>query len=100
MALIKITPSSLRDRAKEVRTRKQEFDDTMGKLKSLVAALGEEWQGEAQTAFENDFENMKRNIESFSQCIEQYAKAMDTAANELEQADQNLKSKMSGSTVG
>lgn len=100
MAMIKVTPDSLRGKAKEVRERRSEFDQTMSKLKTLVGSLSDEWQGEAQTAFEQDFENMKRNIDSFSECLEQYAKSMDTAANELEAADQNLKSKMSGSTLG
>ncbi len=100
MAFIKVTPDTLRGKAKEVDGYNDEFKTTMSKLQSLVGALGEEWQGEAQTAFTNDFENMKKTINSFSEALNRYARAMDTAANELEATDQTLKSKMSGSTVG
>ena len=72
----------------------------MSKLQNLVAALGDEWQGEAQTAFTNDFEHMKKTISSFSDALNRYARAMDKAADQLEATDQQLKSQMSGSTVG
>ena len=100
MATIRITPDSLRSRAKEVDGYREEFNTTMGKLQSLVGALGDEWQGDAQVAFTQDFENMKKNITSFSECLQRYADAMRTAAAELEATDTNLKSKMSGSSVG
>ncbi|MBR0039179.1 MAG: WXG100 family type VII secretion target [Lachnospiraceae bacterium] len=97
---IRITPESLRSNATKVDGYRSEFDGTMSNLQRLVDNLGSEWEGQAQAAFNNDFQNMKKTITSFSQCLQRYADAMRTAAAELEQADQNLKSKMSGSTVG
>ncbi len=97
---IRITPESLRGNATKVDGYRSEFDTTMSNLQRLVDNLSSEWEGQAQTAFTNDFQNMKKTITSFSQCLQRYSDAMRTAATELEQADQNLKSKMSGSTVG
>ena len=97
---IRITPESLESNAKKVDGYNAEFNSTMTNLKNLVDNLGSEWEGQAQTAFVTDFENMKKTITSFSECLERYANAMRTAAQELRQADENLKSKMSGSTVG
>lgn len=98
--LIKVTPELLEGEAKKVSGCNDEFRTTTDKLKQIVANLKEVWEGQAQAAFEADFENMKKTITSFSACLDRYSEAMKTAARELKQADETLKSKMSGSSVG
>ena len=66
----------------------------MAKLRSLVLALNETWKGEAQDAFVAKFESMQNSFTSFSEMLEGYAKLMDTAARELQNTDQSLKSTM------
>ena len=97
---IRITPESLESNARKVEGYKSEFETTMKNLTNLVDGLRDEWEGEAQTAFVTDFDNMRKTITSFSETMQRYAEAMKTAAKELRQADENLKSKMSGSSVG
>lgn len=94
MAIIQVTPEVLISKANEVRSLKAQHDDTMAKLRSLVLALNETWKGEAQDAFVAKFEGMQNSFTSFSEMLEGYAKLMDTAARELQNTDQSLKSTM------
>ena len=94
MAIIPVTPEVLNSKANEVRSLKAQHDDTMAKLRSLVLALNETWKGEAQDAFVAKFESMQNSFTSFSEMLEGYAKLMDTAARELQNTDQSLKSTM------
>lgn len=94
MAVIQVTPETLRSKASDVRNYRQEHNDTMTKLKNLIYALNEIWKGDAQNAFLSKYESMQPTFTNFSELLEGYAKLMDTAANELEATDQSLKSTM------
>ena len=72
MAVIQVTPETLRQKATDVRT----------------------YKGEAQDAFLAKFESMQSTFTNFSEMLEGYAKLMDTAATQLENTDQSLKSTM------
>lgn len=97
MAIIQITPEVLSSKAGEVRTLKSQHDETMAKLRSLVLSLNETWKGEAQDAFVAKFESMQSSFNNFSEMLEGYAKLMDTAARELQNTDQGLKTTMQNS---
>lgn len=97
MALIQVTPEVLRGKANDVRTYKSEHDEVMAKLKNLVYALNEVWKGEAQDAFVAKYESMQSTFNEFSVLIENYAKAMDASANQLEQTDAELKRSINNS---
>lgn len=94
MAVIQVTPETLRSKASEVRGYRSEHNDTMAKLKNLIYALNEIWKGDAQNAFLSKYESMQSTFTNFSELLEGYAKLMDTAANELEATDQSLKTTM------
>ena len=92
MALIQVTPDELRAKATQVRNYKTQHDDVITQLRTLVNGLNDSWKGEAQTAFVNNFESMRSTFTDFSNMLEDYAKRMDTAANQLEQTDSSLAS--------
>lgn len=95
MAVIQVTPETLREKATNVRTYKDEHDQVIQKLRTLVEGLNETWKGEAQDAFVAKFNSMQTTFTNFSEMLEGYAKLMDTAATQLENTDQSLKSTMS-----
>ncbi len=94
MALIQVTPETLRSKAADVRTYRSEHDEVISRLKNLVYALNEVWKGDAQDAFLAKFESMQSTFINFSELLEGYSKLMDAAANELESTDQSLKTTM------
>lgn len=98
MAMIQITPESLRSKAAEVRSLKSTHDETMNRLKNLVHGLSSEWKGEAQDAFLANFDGMQAKFTQFSEMLEGYAKLMDTAATDMQGADTGVKAKVQSFT--
>ena len=95
MALSQVTPDLLKGKANELRTLKGQHDEAMSKMRSLITNLNEVWKGDAQTAFLNKYESMQSTFTNFSQMLEDYAKLMDNAAQQMGDLDTSLASKMS-----
>ena len=94
MALIQVTPDLLNSKANELRTYKDQHDEAMAKMRSLIMGLNEVWKGDAQDAFLAKYESMQSTFTNFSQMLEDYAKLMDTAAQKLQETDQSLQTAM------
>jgi WXG100 family type VII secretion target len=95
MSTIKVTPQSLRDRAKELQKYNQQHNDSYKSIDSMVHNLVMEFTGEAQTAFINSFDSKKATFEQFSTEMENFAAFLNKVAGRMEQTDQDLKSQMS-----
>lgn len=96
MALIQVTPDLLRGKATELRGIKDEHDQAMARMKTLILGLNEIWKGEAQDAFVEKYNSMQATFTNFSQLVEDYAGLMDTTANSMQQTDESLKSAING----
>jgi WXG100 family type VII secretion target len=64
-------------------------------MQNLVENLTAEWEGEAQTAFKTSFEGRKAQFQQFEKDVESFALLMDTAAKEMRQTEEALRSRMS-----
>ena len=94
MALIQVTPDLLNGKANELRGYKDQHDDAMAKMRTLIYGLNEVWKGDAQDAFLAKYESMQSTFTNFSQMLEDYAKLMNSAAQRLQETDQSLSSTM------
>lgn len=94
MALIQVTPDLLTGKANELRGYKDQHDEAMSKMRTLIMGLNEIWKGDAQDAYVAKYESMQSTFNNFSQMLEEYAKLMDTAAAKLQEADQGLQTTM------
>jgi WXG100 family type VII secretion target len=94
MAVIKVTPESLREQATQLRNYDQEHIDAYGKMQKLVDNITTVWEGEAQTAFRNSFDGKRSEFQKFSTDIQAFAKLMDNAAEKMAQTEAELKSSM------
>ena len=91
MANIKITPELLRGKSGELRGLKADHEGTMAKITSLVNGLSEQWTGEAQDAFLQNYQSMEPTFKKFAEVLEGYGKLMDKAATDMESTDQSIK---------
>ena len=91
MSTIQLEPTTLKTQATAVRTHKTAQEQTMQQLKTLVLSLKDTWKGEAQDAFVAKFQSMEHTLRKLTEVLEQYAKLMDTAANDMQNTDQNLR---------
>ena len=94
MALIQVTPDLLQGKATELRGLKEEHDNAMSKMKTLIMGLNEIWKGDAQDAYVAKYESMQSTFTEFSEMLEGYAKLMDTAATKLQETDTQLQGTM------
>lgn len=94
MATIQITPEELKARASSLMGSKGKHDDAMREIDSIVNALDSAWKGPSQDAFVEKYRSMKGRFSEFAELLENYAKLMETAANEMQQTDDTLKSRM------
>lgn len=81
--------------ASELRRKAQDLTDLNSKLKSEIVTLeGYEtqlasmWEGQAQAAFRNAFNNDKGQMNAFASAIDQYVTALLNIAAKYEQAEQ------------
>ena len=94
MALIQVTPDLLNGKATELRQIKQDHDDAMARMRTLINGLNEVWKGDAQDAFVAKYESMQSTFTQFSQMIEDYAGLMNTAATKMQETDTSLQGTM------
>ena len=95
MALIQVTPDLLNGKATELRGIKDEHDQAMARMRTLILGLNEIWKGEAQDAFVARYESMQNTFNSFSQMIEEYAQLMNTTAQNMQETDSQTASTIS-----
>lgn len=95
MAIIKIDADTLRSKATEIRTMKANHDENIARMRALVTNLSGVFEGEAGTAYVNQFESMQATFTSFSEMIEMFAAELDTTANSFQEMDTTLASKLS-----
>ena len=90
MSKIIITTEILRGKAGELRGLKGEHEGVMTRITNLINGLGEQWSGEAQDAFLQNYQGMQPTFRKFEEILDGYANLMDTAANEMEATDINI----------
>ena len=95
MALIQVTPDLLNGKATELRGIKDEHDQAMARMRTLILGLNEIWKGDAQDAFVARYEGMQTTFQNFSQMIEDYAQLMNTTAQNMQETDQQTASTIS-----
>lgn len=94
MALIQVTPDLLKAKATELRGLKENHDEAMARMKTLIMGLNDIWKGDAQDAFVAKYESMQNTFTNFSEMLDDYAKLMDTAAAKLQETDSSLQATM------
>lgn len=94
MALIQVTPDMLKGKATELRGYNSQHQEAMQKMRTLITNLNEVWKGDAQTAFLNKYESMQSTFTNFAEMLEDYAKLMDSAAQQMQDLDTSLASQM------
>ena len=87
MAIIQVTPEILRGKATEIRGIKDQHDQAMAKLRTLILGLNETFKGQTHDTFVAKYEGMQSTFSQFSQMIEDYAVALDTFATKFEEVD-------------
>ena len=87
MANIKVDPDVLDQKAKDIRTYKNQHDEAITKLNALVDGLEGEWVGTAKTNYVSSYNEFKSSFAAFSEKMEELATALEKKASEYRIAD-------------
>jgi len=92
MAQIRITPEELRDAADFLARRLEVINAEVSSLRDKIQEVAGNWEGAAQSSFIDTFENDMYPIlrDTLPQVVEGIASQLDSAADTIEQADEEI----------
>ena len=99
MAIIQVTPETLRSEANTLNTLKENHKTEMNNLKRLVYALNEQWKGAAQDAFLSKYQELQPEFDKFVRLLEDHISHMKIEADQMEERDNSLASTMRSFSV-
>lgn len=87
MAKIRVTPQTLRSRANELETLNNKFKSEVTKLRSLNSTLGNQWRGDARTAFDREFQKDATKFDEFYRGIQEFIRVLRQNADEYDRVE-------------
>lgn len=87
MAKIRVTPQTLRSKANELETLNNKFKNEVTKLRSLNSTLGNQWRGDARTAFDKQFQNDALKFDEFYKGIQDFIRTLRQNADEYDRVE-------------
>lgn len=80
---IKLNQSGLESSKSRVIQAKESYDTAISTLKNVINSLQEVWEGEAQTAMYQRYQEKEKTFQRFSEEIGDYIAGMDKTLKEL-----------------
>ena len=90
---IRLTPEQMRQRAGEVRTQGETFQDVINRMQNIINELNTEWEGAASRAFDEQFTRLKPSFNDMRRLIDDIGSQLDATANSIEQLDNEIASR-------
>lgn len=95
---IKVSQQGLSNAISRVRSAKEEYDHALSVIESTIRSLDAVWNGKAQMAMREKFEEKKATFQQFSEEIESYAADMAAFRDDVAQRSQELASRIASNT--
>lgn len=95
MANIKLTPAELSGHGDTLVSKAGELNSMIEEVKTTVNTLLDGWEGAGQSAYFEQFESIRKTLESASPIVEGMGKNAKTAAAAYEETDENIKAGLS-----
>lgn len=99
MAIIQVTPESLRSEANRLNTLKESHKTEMNNLRRLILSLNEQWKGSAQDAFVGKYQELQPEFQKFIKLLDDHINHMKIEAQQMEERDNALASTMKSFSV-
>ena len=88
MAQYTVTASDMQRVINELTSANDEFKNRVNELEAAQQELSSQWQGDANTAFNNAFQNDKGQWTTFASLIDQYVQTLSTILQTYQTAEQ------------
>lgn len=93
-----VTGGELRSAIADLTEKNEQFRTKVGELETLQQELASQWQGDANTAFNNAFQSDKGQWSAFQVLVSQYIQALETILKIYEQAEETNRATASNRT--
>ena len=90
MAQIRMTPDTMRARARQTDKNKQKAEDVMRAMDSLLATLKGEWEGEAVKGYEDRYSKIKPVLKNTIELLDEISKNLTSTAKIVEETDREI----------
>ena len=87
MKTLEVTVSELTSGASNIRSANEALRDTAAQMKQAADELAAMWEGPTKERFVSVQADINQWYQQISSVVEEYAKSMETAANEYENTD-------------
>ena len=94
MPEILLSPEILRSESQKLNSHRNQLNEAVQKIKTLVDSLESGWHGKAQTKFITSFNEKKATYDKFSTDMEAFARFMSEYASAMETTDDGSLSRL------
>ena len=94
MPEILLSPEILRSESQKLNNQRNQLNEAVAKIKSLVDSLEAGWHGKAQAKFVSSFMEKKATYDKFSRDMEAFATFMSEYASAMETTDDGSLSRL------
>lgn len=91
---ISVEPAQLQNKSEEILQLKDELEDRMDQIETLVLSVNGAWQGDAEKAFASRIVYVKKQLLGITAFFEDYAQLLKNFSIDYEEYDTELCSKM------
>ena len=91
---MKVSQQGMTNAISRIRSAKEEYDHALSVIESTIKSLDAVWNGKAQVAMREKFEERRAAFKQFGEEIEQYAADMTAFRDDIAQRDQALASQI------
>lgn len=87
---IRMTPESMRARAKDYTVQANALQDVIKKMDSLLTQLQSEWEGDASRAYAERFTQLRPGFVKAKDLVDEISEALRKTAQIVEDTDRNI----------
>lgn len=89
---IRMTPENMRTRATQTDKQSQNVQDVISYMDKLLAALKDEWEGDAVKGYEDRYNKIKPAFKNAKDLLDEIANNLRATAKIMEDTDKNIAS--------
>lgn len=93
---IRISPAEMRNRATQYSQEAEAVKGVISNMDRLLTDLQAEWEGSASEAYATRYAELKPGFQEAEQLIRDIAKALNTIADTMENADNDIAGQLRG----
>ena len=90
MAMIKMSPEEIRAKSQSYGQASEQIHQILADLTRAQGEIAANWEGQAFSRFEEQFQQLSPKVEKFAQLLEEIKQQLNSTADAVQEQDQQL----------